>query len=88
MLAVGLFWNEQEEHEIDRTIIDGVKGDRPLQPGKQAKKMLQADDSSVRQGYSLADTGRPERFPRPQGLEDHLAVSAHLLRRALGQIAQ
>ncbi len=88
MLAVGLFRDEQEEHEIDRTIIDGVKVDRPLQPGKQAKKILQAGDASMRQGYSLADTGRPERFPRPQGLEDLLAIAAHLLRRALGQIAQ
>ena len=88
MLVASLFRNEQQEHEIDRAIIDRIKIYRPLQSGKQAKKMLQAGDTSMRQGYSLADTGRPERFPRPQGLEDLLAIAAHLLRRALGQLAQ
>ena len=88
MLVASLFRNEQQEHEIDRTIIDRIKIDRPLQSGKQAKKMLQAGNASVRQGYSLADAGRPQHFPRAQCLKDCLAADAQLLCGALGQLAQ
>ena len=71
MLAASLFRNEQETHEIDRAIIDGIKIDRPLQPGKQAKKMLQAGNASVRQGYSLGQHQSTPAFPAsaaPRGL--------------------
>ena len=88
MLAASLFRNEQEEHEIDRAIIDGIKIDRPLQSGKQAKKMIQAGNTSVRQGYSLADTSRPQHFPRAQRLENGLAANTQLLCSAPGQLAQ
>ena len=63
MLAAGLFRNEQQKHEIDRTIIDCIKIDRPLQLGKQAEKPLQAGNTCVWQGYSLADAGRTQHFP-------------------------
>ena len=88
MLAASLFRNEQETHEINRAIIDGVKIDRPLQPGKQAKKMIQAGNASVRQGDSLANTSRPQHFPRAQRLENCLVPNTHLLCSAPGQFAQ
>ena len=61
MLAASLFRNEQEKYEINRAIIDGVKIDRPLQPGKQAEK---SRSRSILLGFqrSIAQNARKNYF--------------------------
>ncbi len=49
--------DQQQEQQIDRVAVDGVKLDRPGQPDEEAEKLAEAFDAGMRQGEAGPEAG-------------------------------
>jgi hypothetical protein len=86
MFVPGLIGDQQKKHQIHRLPVDRIEIDWVFQLRKEAKEALQTCYARVRNGDTLADTGRAECLTRLERIQDGLATNRHVPRCAPGQL--
>ena len=71
---------KQPHQQIDRTIINRIKGDRCLQPHQHSEHMVHIAMPRMRNGDARADSGRAQRLTLHQGIHERggIRVTQHM----------
>src|SRR5215475_1053616 len=88
MIGPGAFWREQQEYQVDRLAIERFEIDRPLQPCKDAKQLGELRQLAMRNGNTVADTGRAELLALRENFEDRPFALARQLGGLGGELLQ
>ena len=88
MIGAGSFRSKQQEYKIDRLAIERLEIDRPIEPRKQTKQLVELCELAVRDGDAVADAGRAELLTLQQDLVDGAFVLAAELGRLSGEFLQ
>lgn len=63
------FGSKQQEHQIDRLIINCLEVDRFDQPGENTNQTIERDELAMRDSDAMTDSGRTKAFALQQGIE-------------------
>jgi hypothetical protein len=88
MLGVGIGWDQQQEHKIDRLAIDRLKVDGSRQSREQPKEGGEALYTGMRQREPVSQAGGTQLLAVSQRAEDRPGVDPDGGRRAAGQLGQ
>ena len=73
---------QQQEHEVDGFVVDGLEIDRILEPGEQAEDAFQLRQLGMWNGDALPDAGRAQALALEQGVEYRALIDAKQIGRA------
>ena len=62
LIAAWRFWKQEQNDEINWPFIDCVEVQRPIEPGKNAERLMDFGETRVRDRYSVAESRRAQRF--------------------------
>ena len=88
MISPGAFRRNQHEYEVDGCTILGIKVDRPVEAGEDAKDPVDMGELAVRDGNSVADAGGAQPLTLQHGIKDLPCRQATQGRRLLGEFLQ
>lgn len=70
MIGARALRRKQQEHEIDRLVVQRLEIDRLLQPSKDADDRMDVSQLAVGNGDAVADAGRAQAFALQDNVED------------------
>ena len=80
VIRAGAFRRQQQEHDIDRLIVQRLEIDRGVQPRENARNAVEIGEFAVRNGDSLADAGRAETLTLQDRVENRPGGDARQFR--------
>src|SRR5437588_2675523 len=88
MVGTRSFRRQQQKHEIDRLAVERLKIDRPFEPRKKTKQVVELWQLAMGNGDAMADPGRAELLALLQNLQDSAFVLAAQLGCFGGKLVQ
>ena len=70
VIGAGAFGRKQQEHQIDRLVVQRLEIDRRIEPREDAGDALHAGELAVRNGDAVADPGRAQTLALQDRVED------------------
>src|SRR6185503_1093648 len=88
MLGARIGRQKQEEDQVDRAAVDRFVVEGFGKPSEQAVDSLQTFHFAVRNGDSMAESGRAELLPLRNTRQDHRRIDVEPLSRETGELRQ
>lgn len=85
MFAGTFLWNQKCEKQIDRLVVRGIEIDAPLQFNKGCLCLLDSGESSMRDGYTVAESCTSKALARKQGVKYLIGRHLPILGQKLAQ---
>ena len=88
MIGAGAFGRHQQEHDVDRTLVDRIEIDRLGETREQATGLGERAHAAVRDRDAAADSGRAQPLALEQAIEQATLVELEDRSGAAGQFGQ
>ena len=88
MVGPGILGSQQQEHQIDRRLVDGIEIHRLVETREHAVEAVQFGQLAMRDRDAAADAGGAKALTLQQDIENRPLVQAGRLRRAFRQLLQ
>jgi hypothetical protein len=88
VLRIRVGWEQQQEHDINRLVVDGLECDRSLGAGEDPERFFYRANARVRNRNAATHTGRPERLAREKRLAELISIKSEARGGTRRQILQ